>query len=109
MASQADTGTQSASVSTLHTLSTITASGIYCLSVDINNMILGDVLELSALVKVLTGGTSRQYFLASYAHVPQNPTVISVPIPVLWEVVFKLRQTAGSGRSFPWEVIRLDA
>lgn len=110
MPSQAATGTQSATVTTLHTLSTITTAGVYALAVDINNMVLGDTLELYALVKVLTGGTSRQYFLGQYANVPTNPTVISVPIPVLWEVIFKLKQAAGgAGRSFPWEVIRLDA
>jgi hypothetical protein len=109
MPTQKASGTQTATINTEHTLATITDAGTYMLAVDLNNLINDEVVELRAKVKVLSGGTTRNYLLAIYAHVQSDPVVMSIPIPVLHEVVFTLKQTAvATGRDFPWEVIQVD-
>jgi hypothetical protein len=100
-------GSQTATVTTEHTLSTITDPGVYQLSVDCNAMALGDELELRAKLKVRSTGTTRQLYLGSYAHVQGDPVKVSIPVSAVSEVVFTLKQTVGTGRTFPWEVIQL--
>lgn len=108
MPTQKTSGTQTATVTTEHTLATITDAGTYVLAVDTINMVNGDILELRAKVKVLSGGTTRQYVLAVYANAQGDPIKMSIPVPTLHEVVYTLKQTAGAaGRDFPWEVILL--
>ncbi len=107
MATSKASGTQVAVISTEHTLSTITDAGTYVLSVDTNAMVLGDELELRAKTKVTSGGTTREYLVATYAHIQGQPVKTSVPVASINEVIFTLKQTAGTGRSFPWEIIEL--
>ena len=110
MPTQAASGTQTATLTTEHTLTTITTAGVYVLAVDLNNLVNGDTLELRANVKVLSGGTTRQYLIGQYANVQLDKVCMSIPIPVLHEVIFTLKQQDGSaGRAFSWEIIRIDA
>lgn len=98
-------GTQTSSVDIEHTLSTKTDPKVYILSVDLSAMALGDIVELRLKTKVLTGGTSRVAYLATYAHVQGQPNVYSVPVPISWEIIATLKQTAGSSRNYPWELL----
>lgn len=107
MPTQKTSGTQSATVTTEHTLATITDAGTYILVVDCNALDDGDELELRAKVKTLSGGTTRLAYTATYIHAQEELVKISVPIPCLHELVFTLEQAAGTGRSFPWEVVEL--
>lgn len=101
-------GTQTATISTEHTLgSAVTAAGTFLLSVNTTNMANGDILELRAKTKVLTGGSEAVYMLATYAHVQGDPVKMSIPIPSLYSLTFTLKQTAGTGRSFEWNIIGL--
>lgn len=111
-------GTQSATLNTEHTLngSAFTDSGVYVLMVDTRNMVNGDELELRAYVKTLTGDANG--FLAyspTYAQQQGDGAApgssgsgdsvkISVPIPSPYSITFTLKQTAGTGRDFPWRV-----
>lgn len=107
MATSQAEGSQTATLDTEHTLTTITTAGTYVLSVDMNNMALGDKLTLRAKMKVRSTGTTRTVFTGTYAHVQENPVAISIPIPTVSECVFTLEQTDGTGRAFPWEVISI--
>lgn len=101
-------GSQTATIGTEHTLGTaITASGVYVLVVDANAMVNGDVLELRAKTKAKTGSTSRLAYVVTYAHTQTELNKYSVPIPVDTEVVFTLKQTAGTGRVFDWNMLAL--
>lgn len=107
MATSHSDGSQTATISTEHTLATITTAGTYVLMVDTNNMALGDKLTLKVKVKVQSTGTTRLAFTANYAHVQGEPVKLSIPVASTNEIVFTLEQTAGTGRAFPWEIVSL--
>lgn len=102
-------GTQAATIGTEHTLATITDAGIYVFVVDTATLAAGDRLELRIKTKCLTGGTSRVTYLQAYADAQPADDAMknSVPIPSDIEAVFTLKQTAGTGRNFPWKVLDL--
>lgn len=107
MATEKTSGTQSATVTTEHTLATVTDAGTYVLAVDVSNLANGDELELRAKEKVLTGSTAAQSVYAAYAHAQTNSVVHLLPVASPHEVAFTLKQTAGTGRSFDWSVREL--
>lgn len=99
-------GTQTATVDTEHTLTTITDAGVYQLLVDVNAMVDGDELELRIDIKVLTGSTARTVFYATLAHeqgVDAN-VIVSPPIPSIYSIAFTLLQDAGTGRAYDWAI-----
>jgi len=105
MATSTAEGSQTAVITTEHTLSTVTTAGTYVLTVDLSNLADGDELELRAKVKVRSTGTTRQAYIGNYAHAQTNLVAISIPVPTVSECVFTLKQTAGTGRAFAWEVV----
>lgn len=107
MATSKASGSQTAVISTEHTLSTITDAGSYALYVDTANMVLGDELELRVKYKVTSAGTTREMQVAVYAHVQGQPVKASIPVSSINECVFTLKQTAGTGRAFDWEIVQL--
>lgn len=98
-------GDQTAVIGTEHTLVTDATNKIYVLVVDTGNMVNADILELRIKTKVRTGGVSRQAYSVSYAHVQGDPNKYSVPVPADVEIVATLKQTAGTGRVFPWKLL----
>lgn len=100
-------GTQTATVNTEHTLHTSTKAKIFVLMADTGLMQNGDELELRITTVVLSGGTVRLAYLASYAHVQAEPIKLSIPVPTTGNgnTAFTLKQTAGTGRAFPWGVL----
>jgi len=107
--SVAATGTQTAVISTEHTLSSRTDSKIYQLSLDTNNMVDGDIVEIKVKIKVLSGSTLATVYSGVYAHTQGQSVKYSIPVPSTHQVDFTLKQTAGTGRNFDFEVIQLDA
>lgn len=101
-------GTQTATVGTEHTLATPATLNTRVLSVDLTNMALGDVVELRIYVKVASGGSQVLYTVSTYAHTQIEDAVISVPVPMPYGGQFTLKQTAGTGRSFPWNIQTLE-
>ncbi len=100
-------GTQTAVVTTEHTLATETGAGTFVLYVDTANMVLIDELELRVKTKMLSGGTTGEFLIATYAHVQGQPIKASIPVFSDQEVVFTLKQTAGTARTFAWKVVSL--
>lgn len=103
-----DSGTQTATVDTEHTLDTDTTGKTYVLVVDTGAMVNGDTLELRLKTKVLSGGTSRVAYLGIFENVQGEPNKYSIPVPANIEIVATLKQTAGTGRDFPWALLSLD-
>jgi hypothetical protein len=97
-------GTQSATVTTEHTLATITTSDVLILVVDCSNMVNADSVELRVKRKVLSGGAQALAYFARYKHVQGDPVKVSIPIPSPHEAVFTLKQTEGTSRNFPWSI-----
>ncbi len=101
-----DSGTQVATLTTLHTLATITDAGTYLLRVDTAALANGETLELEIHGKVGAGGASGRLYLGPFTHAQADPIKDSLAVvnAAGRELVFKLRQTGGVSRSFPWEV-----
>ena len=98
-------GTQTATVTTEHTLATITAAGTYQLAVETTNMVAGDALELRIKVKARSASTSREVFYASYSGAQGNDQVkLSPPVPAPHEFIATLKQTTGTSRNFIWAI-----
>jgi hypothetical protein len=104
MATEAAAGSQTATISTEHTLNTATTAGVYVLKVDMTNLASGDEVTLRAKVRGREAeATRRIVFQGSYAHALGIPIAQSIPV-VGTSVEFTLQQTAGTGRAFPWSV-----
>jgi hypothetical protein len=102
-------GTQAATIGTEHTLATINTVGTFVLNVDTKNMVNGDVLELRVYKKILTGstitvGSAGQFVSSSFANVQADQGKASIPVISLYSYVATLKQTAGTGRNFDWNV-----
>lgn len=106
------TGTQVAVIGTEHTLLDIAVAGTFTFHVDSNAMAAGDVTELRWYQIVLTGGTRRVVYFQSYSDVQVADDQIKVSVPISNELGdagalrFTLKQTQGTGRSFPWKVLK---
>ena len=107
-----DSGTQLAVVTTEHFLSSPRVRGFYTLHVDTVNMAANDVLELRVYQMVLSGGTARVVYFMSYAGAQGTHELIKVSTPIENDLEeanalrFSLTQTFGTGRNFPWKVLR---
>lgn len=105
-------GTQTATVTTEHTLLDVAISGTYTLHVDKNAMVDGDLLELRVYQIVLTGGTRRVAYYALFDGVQATDDLIAISVPISNELTdsgslrFTLKQTTGTSRAFPWKVLR---
>ena len=73
-------GSQTAVISTEHTLGTITTSGSFVIGIDANAMALGDELIVRAKLKVRSVGTTRLAYEATYSHVQNEPVILSIPV-----------------------------
>jgi hypothetical protein len=106
------TGTQTATITTEHTLLDIAVAGTFTLHVDKNAMAAGDVLELRVYQIVLTGGTRRVAYFARYTDAQSADDLIAISVPISNELTdagalrFTLKQTAGTGRAYPWKCLK---
>lgn len=107
MPTSISSGTQTATISTEHTLATDTTNHSYVLVVDTGAMVNGDILELRLYTIVLASGTERVAYIATYAHAQGDPQKYSVPVPADISCKATLKQTAGTGRSYPWKLLAL--
>jgi len=107
-----NSGTQTATVTTEHTLESTNVAGVFVLEVDLVNMAAADVLELRVYAMVLTSGTERVVFFGQWAGAQPVDDLIAVSLPISNELTdatalkFTLKQTFGTGRSYPWKVLK---
>lgn len=99
-------GSQTAVIGTEHSLSTPTTNATYVLSVDTVNLVNGDLVELRCY-DMVDGTNYRQMWKGTYQHAQINNAKVSPPIAVTTHAKFTLKQTAGTGRVFPWSVRRI--
>ena len=106
--SENTSGSQTATVTTEHTLATISASGVYQLRVDLDNMANGDITEIRIKVQPRSSPTTRLiewYAVFADDQGTDNQLVISPPIPSVYSIEFTLKQTTGTGRAYAWSVL----
>lgn len=105
-------GTQTAVIGTEHFLTSPNIAGTFTLHVDAVNMAAGDYLELRIYQMVLTGGTQRGAYLYTYSGLQPTDDLIKISVPISNELTdanslrFSLKQVAGTGRNFPWKVLK---
>jgi hypothetical protein len=101
-------GTQTAVVGTEHILLTTAGAKEFQAIVDLANMVNGDALEIRVRTKALSGGGFRVAFYGTYQHDQGDIVAVtpSIASPYGWEVAIK--QTAGTGRAFDWNVASVD-
>lgn len=101
-------GSQTATISTEHQLgTTITAAGVYVLVVDTNAMAAGDRLELRIKSKSRSADAERQAACAVFEGAQIDPIKHSIPVPTDCDFSATLKQTAGTGRAYPWNILSL--
>jgi len=101
-------GTITATINTEHSLAAPSTNKTRVLRVDLGALVAGDVVELRIKTTVLAAGTVREQHCLTYCHALGQPIVESVPISSNQGATFTLKQTAGTGRAFPWAVLTLD-
>lgn len=107
------TGTQTAVIGTEHTLVDIAVAGAFQLYVDFNAHAAGDRTELRVYKIVITGGTRRVIYFDAFDGAINADVLIKASLIVsnaitdAGSVRFTLKQTAGTGRAFPWSVLKL--
>lgn len=106
-------GSQTAVISTEHTLAEtgggadLPVGSVYELNLDLANMQAGDTLEVRLYTKVRAADTGRVYDLLTLSGVQSEPNLKSVPIPTGAYTKLTIKQTAGTGRAYPWAVYSL--
>lgn len=104
-------GSQTAVITTEHTLLDVAVAGTFTFHVDTINMAAGDILELRIYQIVLTAGVRRVAYFQSYYDAQAADDLIKISVPISNELTdagalrFSLKQTAGTGRVFPWKVL----
>lgn len=102
-------GSQTATLTTEHTLLDTPDIGCYALQVDANALVNGETLELVIYAKAASGGTYRVAFRRVYQNVLDQPLCQSFHVYGAYGAKFTLKQTGGTGRAFPWVIVQLDA
>jgi hypothetical protein len=101
-----NSGTQTATIGTEHTLDSPSTSATYVFMVDTVNMANNDILELRCYDKV-DATNLRVIWKGTYQHIQVVIGKASPPLAVTAGAQFTLKQTAGTGRSYPWSVRRI--
>jgi len=105
-------GTQTATVTTEHTLLDVAVAGTFTMHVDCADMGDGDIVEFRIYQIVLTGGTRRVVYFAAFANAQPTDDMIKISVPISNELTdsgslrFTLKQTAGVSADFPWKVLK---
>ncbi len=103
-------GSQTATVTTEHFLSSPNAVGTYQLQVDTNAMAAGDVLELRVYVMTRASGAQRVAYFDAWSGAQPAHDQIKISVPITNTLTdtnalrFSLTQTFGTGRAFPWKL-----
>lgn len=105
-------GSQTATVTTEHTLLDVAVAGTFTLHVDLSVLLAADIVELRVYQIVLTGGTRRVVYMDRYSGVQPTDGQGTISVPISNELTdagslrFTLKQTVGTGRVFPWKVLK---
>ena len=100
-------GQQTAVISTEHTLASSSVTGTFVLSVDVSNMATSDTLEIRTFKRARSSTTERLFEIVTLNDAQTHLVVDSLPFPSDGSVSVSIKQTAGTGRAFDWNLITL--
>lgn len=100
-------GTQTATIGTEHSLSTSTTNATFAFEVDMTALATSEVVELRVKGITLTGGATGLMWKGTYSAPLICVRVQSPPVPSDISITVTLKQVAGTGRSFPWKLLRV--
>ena len=107
MASSVIAGSVSAVLQTNHVVGTIVTAGVYVAKVDLGSLQNGDEVELRFADVCSFSGTLSVAYSASYAHVQGTQIKVSPPVVVTRSAQFMIKQVAGVGRIFNFDVVSI--
>jgi len=82
-----------------------TQAGHFQLVLDVTDLSLGDVLEVSILEKTTAAGdVQRRIVIATLRDTQQDTLFVSPGVILLNGWQFGIKQTAGTGRVIPWSI-----
>jgi hypothetical protein len=108
MAVTSNTGTQTATINTEHTLYGANTAGVYQAWIDLSNLAAGDAVELRVYKILKTGGTPK---VVHYVYIagaqPADDAVARTEgftngLTDTNSLQFTLKQLYGTGRAFDW-------
>ncbi len=102
-----ETGSQTATLATEHTLNTTTpetTDGAFMLVVDVANLVNDEELTLRIKEKARSGDTQRLLWTTTVKHIQSHPLITSPPMILLHGWDMTLEQNGGTGRAFPWSI-----
>jgi hypothetical protein len=108
-------GTQTAVINTEHTLRDVNTVGTFQFYVDMAALAATEVVELRMYQIILTGGTRRLALpgMKTFTGALADPNQIvyyfdpiSNDLTDTGSLRFTLKQTSGTGRAFPWKVLK---
>ncbi len=100
---------------TEQTLVDVAVAGLFVMEVDLSVMQAQDWLVLRVRQIILTGGTRREVFTQAYQGVQPTDNQLAISLHIGNELTdtaslrFTLEQTFGTGRAYPWKVMKLSA
>ncbi|MBI1214141.1 MAG: hypothetical protein GC190_21980 [Alphaproteobacteria bacterium] len=102
-----DSNSQTATIGTEHTLSTLTGAGVYQVVIDLSNMAGGatpDITEVRLYGKARSTDTERLIKCWSFQGVQSEALWFSPPLISPHDYKVTLKQIQGTGRAYPWAV-----
>lgn len=99
-------GTQTATVGTKHSLATSTNNGVFTFEVDLSNLASGESVRLTVEGVTLSGGATGLMWPGNLTAPLVAVRVQSPPVASDVSVTVTLTQLNGTGRSFPWKLLR---
>jgi len=104
-----ESGSQTATIGTEHTLGTDNdaTDGSFQHCVDLINMVRGDEVEIRIYGKTRAADTIGQVHIFKRKHAQTNKVFKAPWIGEIHARRFTLKQTVGTGRAFPWSVLRI--
>ena len=107
MATVKTSGDQTATLTTEHTLATVTDAGTYQLIVDAVLLANGETLTLRIYGKAHSDETERLMWEANFSHALTIDLLASIPVVSPHHMKVTLEQNGGTGRAYPWAVYEL--
>lgn len=107
MVTVSSTGSQTAVITTEHTLYNPTTSKFFTGYIDLTNMASGDTTEIRVYLIVKSAGSYIQYYVQTYSGAQTNKCVYIPPLPSAYGWKLTLKQTAGTGRIYDFTVYEI--
>lgn len=107
MVSENTSGSQTATLTTEHTLATISTAGTFIVNIDAANLVDGEELAIRIYGKARTSDTERKVYEHNIANTQPAPLITSLPYATPHHMKVTIEQNGGTGRAFPWSIYEL--